>query len=93
MTPPQRTIVLIHGLFLNWESWGNGVERYEARGFDVVAAPWPGHEGTVAEVRANPAPMKDLTMKAVADHFHPYLRAFATPPIVMGQSFGGFSPS
>ena len=90
MNSQRRTIVLIHGLYLNWESWGNWVERYTARGFDVVAAPWPGLEGTVAELRTDPTPMKGLTMKAVADHFDAYLRTFPTPPIVMGHSFGGF---
>ena len=86
----SRTIVLIHGLYLTWESWQPWVERYNARGFDAIAAPWPGMEGTVDEIRADPAPLKGLEMRTVADHFDAYLRSFATPPIVIGHSFGGF---
>ena len=36
-TDTSRPIVLIHGLFLNWQSWDGWVQRYRARGFTVFA--------------------------------------------------------
>ena len=88
--PQARNIVLIHGLYLNWESWQPWVDRYTARGFNVVAKPWPGLEGTVEQLRADPTPLKGLEMKTVGDYLTEYLETFATPPIVIGHSFGGF---
>jgi alpha-beta hydrolase superfamily lysophospholipase len=33
---------LIHGLWLSALSWEHWVERYRARGFNVIAKSWPG---------------------------------------------------
>lgn len=85
----SRTIVLIHGLFLTRSSWDGWVDRYEARGFDVIAVPWPGLEGTVEELRADPEPLKHLDIKTVLDHLDGVVRALPAPPIIMGHSFGG----
>jgi pimeloyl-ACP methyl ester carboxylesterase len=84
-----RNIVLIHGLFLTWSSWDKWVERYTARGFNVLALPWPGLEGTVEELRGDPAPLTKLDMKTVVDHLDGVIRKLDSPPIIMGHSFGG----
>jgi pimeloyl-ACP methyl ester carboxylesterase len=83
------TIVLIHGLFLTTSSWGKWVERYTARGFNVLAPAWPGLDGTVEELRADPTPLKRLDIKTVLEHLDGVIRALASPPIIMGHSFGG----
>lgn len=83
------TIVLIHGLFLTWSSWEKWVERYSARGFTVLAPGWPGLEGSVEQLRADPAPLTKLNLKTVVDHFDERIRAFDAPPIIMGHSLGG----
>ena len=36
-----KTIVLIHGAWLNSRSWEAFKARYEAKGFKVVAPDWP----------------------------------------------------
>lgn len=84
-----RTIVLIHGLFLTWSSWEKWVDRYAARGFKVIAQPWPGLEGSVESLRADPTPLKNLDIKTVLDYLDGVIRALDAPPIIMGHSFGG----
>jgi pimeloyl-ACP methyl ester carboxylesterase len=84
-----RTIVLIHGLFLTWSSWQNWVERYSARGFNVLAPGWPGLEGSVEDLRRDPTPLTRLNIKTVLDHFEALIRGLDSPPIIMGHSFGG----
>jgi len=84
-----KTIVLIHGLFLTHSSWDKWVERYSARGFKVLALPWPGLDRSVEELRNDPTPLTKLDIKTVVDHLDGVIRALASPPIVMGHSFGG----
>ncbi len=84
-----RPIVLIHGLFLNWESWENWTQRYRARGFTVFTPGWPGLDGTVEELRADPTPLTQLSIKKVLDYLDAFVRKLETPPIIMGHSFGG----
>jgi pimeloyl-ACP methyl ester carboxylesterase len=84
-----RTIVLIHGLFLTWSSWEKWVERYSARGFNVLAPGWPGLEGSVEDLRRDPTPLTRLNIKTVLDHFEALIRGLDSPPILMGHSFGG----
>jgi pimeloyl-ACP methyl ester carboxylesterase len=85
----SKTIVLIHGLFLTHSSWDKWVERYSARGFNVIAAPWPGLDRSVQELRDDPAPLTKLDIKTIVDHLDGVVRALAAPPIIMGHSFGG----
>jgi pimeloyl-ACP methyl ester carboxylesterase len=84
-----KTIVLIHGLFLTRSSWDSWVERYSRRGFDVVALAWPGLEGTVEELRADPTPLTKLDIKTVLDHLDGLIRQMSSAPIIIGHSFGG----
>ena len=88
-TQTPRTVVLIHGLFLTHSSWEKWVDRYSARGMRVLAPAWPGLEGTVEELRADPTPLKKLDIRTVLDHFDALIRALDAPPIIMGHSFGG----
>ena len=45
------TVVLIHGLWMTALSWEHWVERYEARGFEVIARSWPGMDADVETLR------------------------------------------
>lgn len=89
MPNSTRTIVLVHGLFLNHSSWDKWIDRYTARGFNAVALPWPGLEGSVEALRADPTPLTKLDIKTVLDSLDSAIRKLDSPPIIMGHSFGG----
>ena len=86
---PNGTIVLIHGLFLNWTSWDGWIDRFTARGFRVLAPGWPGLGGSVADLRADSKPLTELSIEKVLEHYDSFIRALDTRPVVMGHSFGG----
>jgi alpha-beta hydrolase superfamily lysophospholipase len=83
------TVVLIHGLYLSHSSWEGWVARFEARGMKVLAPGWPGMEGTVEELRRNPAPIAQMQVETILDHYERTIRDLDTPPIIIGHSFGG----
>ena len=58
-----KTIMLIHGAWLNAQSWEGFKARYEAKGYTVVAPSWPLDDRAPAELRANPHPdLKNVGM-------------------------------
>jgi alpha-beta hydrolase superfamily lysophospholipase len=90
MSPESKpTIVLIHGLWVNALSWEHWAERYRARGHEVIARGWPGMEGDIEALRADPSGIDDVGIADVIDHYQGVIEALAEPPIVMGHSFGG----
>lgn len=92
MTTNSRTtdtVVLIHGLWMTPLCWEHWVERYSGRGFKVMAPAWPGMEGDIEELRRDTSPMAKHSVKQIVDHYDGIIRAMASPPIIMGHSFGG----
>ncbi|WP_446216341.1 alpha/beta hydrolase [Micromonospora sp. IBHARD004] len=83
------TIVLIHGLWMTSRSWEHWVDRYEAQGFRVLAPAWPGMEGEVEALRADPTPIAQQRVADIVDHYEAIIRDQPRPPIIMGHSFGG----
>lgn len=85
-----KTIMLVHGAWLNSKSWENWKARYEAKGFTVVAPDWPGDEGDPVDLKANPR--KDLTKygpKEIVANYERLIRALPEAPILIGHSAGG----
>lgn len=89
MSPRPETIVLIHGLWMTPRSWEHWVEHYRRHGFDVLAPGYPGFEGEVEALRADPTPIEVLTIEHIAHHYETIVRGLKNPPILMGHSFGG----
>jgi alpha-beta hydrolase superfamily lysophospholipase len=88
--PKPDTIVLINGLWMTALSWEFWTERYTKKGYKVVARSWPGMEGDMEELRRNPPDeLGKLGITQIADHYDAIVREQATPPIIMGHSFGG----
>ena len=83
------TIVLIHGLWLTGASWQPWVERYEERGFTVLAPSWPGMDRPIDEQRSDTSPVDTLGVTEIADHYEKIVTDLGTEPIIMGHSFGG----
>ena len=46
----SKTIMLIHGAWLNAHSWESFKARYEARGYTVIALSWPLDDRSPAEL-------------------------------------------
>jgi len=89
MSAAPDTIVLIHGLYLDansWEAWAN---RYASRGHRVVAPSWPGLKGGVEELRRDPTALARLDIATIVDHYERIVRALDRPPIIIGHSTGG----
>jgi len=85
----NKTIVLIHGLWMTSLSWEHWVERYTAKGYRVMARSWPGLEGSIEELRRDPSPIATLGITEVVDHYQSIILGLDAPPIIIGHSFGG----
>jgi pimeloyl-ACP methyl ester carboxylesterase len=86
---PPDTIVLIHGLWMSPLSWEHWAARFEGRGFRVLAPAWPGMEGPVEQLRADPSAIDELGIPEILDSYEATIRGLDAPPIIMGHSFGG----
>jgi pimeloyl-ACP methyl ester carboxylesterase len=85
-----KTIVLVHGAWLNSKVWENWIPRYEQRGYTVIAPDWPGDEGDPVDLKAHPR--QELTQygaKDIVAHYERIIRALPEAPIIIGHSAGG----
>jgi len=83
------TIVLIHGLWMTPRSWEQWIDHYQRRGLNVLAPAYPGLEVEVEALRADPSPIAAVTIPATLQRLESIISPLATPPIIMGHSFGG----
>ena len=85
-----KTIVLIHGAWLNSKSWEGFKARYEAQGYTVVAPSWPYDDRDPADLRADPDPrLARLGQRQIIAHYADIIRALPEEPILIGHSLGG----
>jgi pimeloyl-ACP methyl ester carboxylesterase len=85
-----KTVMLVHGAWLNSLSWEGFKARYEAKGYSVTAPDWPFDGGDPAELRASPRmELTKIGPKAIVDHYEGLIKALAEPPILVGHSAGG----
>jgi pimeloyl-ACP methyl ester carboxylesterase len=88
-TQAPDTVVLIHGLWMTALSWDHWVDRYQGRGFKVIARSWPGMEGDIDALRADTSQIDDLGIEEILEHYTGIVEELDSPPIIMGHSFGG----
>ncbi len=89
---PSRTadtVVLIHGLWMTPRSWEHWIERFEGRGYRVLAPPWPGMDVEVEQLRKDTSAIDELGIEEIIDAYGATIRDLDAPPIIMGHSFGG----
>ena len=89
MADSPDTVVLIHGLWMTPRSWEHWVERYESRGFKVLAPAWPGMEGEVEALNARPVADRHARRRADRRPLRGDHPRASSPPIIMGHSLGG----
>ncbi|HZV70687.1 MAG TPA: alpha/beta hydrolase [Saprospiraceae bacterium] len=88
----SKTIILIHGNFVNNLTWSAWKTRYEQKGYTVYNPPNPGHEGNPAQLRANVHP--DLTKTGFIDVVNNLVRLIDTlpeKPLIIGHSMAGMA--
>jgi pimeloyl-ACP methyl ester carboxylesterase len=88
-TSAPDTIVLIHGFWVTPRSWENWKTRYEERGFRVLTPTYPGFEGEVEALNADPTPIAEVTLPQIVEHLAGVIGQLDRPPILMGHSAGG----
>ena len=92
MTDPldgNPAIVLIHGLWMTPRSWEHWIDRYERRGYRVLAPAYPGLEVEVEALREDPSPIEALSIPETVAYLEGIIRGLERPPFIMGHSFGG----
>ena len=86
----RPTLMLIHGAWMNAESWDGWRDRYEARGYRVVAPSWPQDDRPVAELRASPAAgLAQIGVSEIVAHYQAEAARIEGPVVLIGHSFGG----
>jgi len=88
----SKTIVLIHGNFVNDTSWADWKRYYEQKGYTVYTPANPGHDGNPAELRNKVHP--DLTRTGFVDvvnNIAKLIDSLPEKPLVIGHSMAGMA--
>jgi alpha-beta hydrolase superfamily lysophospholipase len=83
------TIVFINGLWMTALCWERWVKHYSDKGYCVVARSWPGMEGDIEQLRRDPSSFASVGVTKVVDHYEQIIRELETPPLIIGNGFGG----
>jgi pimeloyl-ACP methyl ester carboxylesterase len=89
----QRTIVFIHGMYMNALCWEHWVPWFEKKGYRCIAPSWPGRDAAPEALRAaHPEPrLGALTLRNVIDHLEGVIKKTAEKPILIGHSMGALA--
>ena len=88
----SKSIVLIHGNFVNNTSWTEWKRYYEQKGYKVYTPANPGHEGNPADLRAKVHP--DLIKTGFIDVVNNIARlidSLPEKPLIIGHSMAGMA--
>lgn len=86
----SKTIVLIHGLFVNNTSWANWKTYFEERGYTVHTPANPSHEGKPADLRQHTDPnLSSVGLEDVINNVVKLIDTLPEKPIVVGHSLAG----
>ena len=89
MTTAHTPVVFIHGLWLHATSWTPWLNLFRDAGYDPVAPGWPHEPATVEEAREQPDAMANISIDEATEHFATIVDQCASPPVIIGHSFGG----
>lgn len=90
MKTQSKTIVFIHGLFVNNTSWKQWKNYFEAKGYICYTPANPGHEGNPAQLRNQVHPQLTSTgFEDVVMNIANFIDTLPEKPIVVGHSLAG----
>jgi pimeloyl-ACP methyl ester carboxylesterase len=85
-----KTIVFVHGLFQNPESWQAWQTYFRERGYTCYAPAYPYHAGAPDSLRQHIHPaLATLTFRQVLDSITRFVDGLPEKPVVIGHSMGG----
>jgi pimeloyl-ACP methyl ester carboxylesterase len=86
----SKTIVFIHGLFVNNTSWSEWKSYFESKGYTVYTPANPLHEGNPAELRNNiHKNLNSVGLEDVVMNIARFIDTLPEKPIVVGHSLAG----
>jgi len=87
----SKTIVFIHGMYMNPLCWEHWIDYYQAKGYKCLAPAWPGRDLPIEVLRKrHPDPILGaLTFDNVLEHVTETIKALDEKPILVGHSMGG----
>ena len=88
----SKTIILIHGNFVNNHSWAEWKTYYEQKGYNVYTPANPGHEGNPADLRAKVHPgLVKTGFIDVVNNIAKLIDSLPEKPLVIGHSMAGMA--
>jgi len=88
----SKTIVFIHGLFMNNKSWNGWKNYFEDQGYTCYAPAHPKHEGNPTELRTNPPEgLEAVEFEDWITHLEILIDSLPEKPILIGHSLGGLT--
>ncbi|MEI7802365.1 MAG: alpha/beta hydrolase [Bacteroidota bacterium] len=88
----SKTIVFIHGLFMNPKSWNYWKKYFEAKGYNCYTPAYPFHDGEPTELRKNiNSKLCTLTFNQVIESLSSFIDKLPEKPILIGHSMGGLA--
>ena len=88
----SKTIVLIHGNFVNNTTWVDWKRYYEQKGYTVYTPANPGHDGNPEDLRNNVHP--ELTKTGfidVVNNISKLIDSLPEKPLIIGHSMAGMA--
>ena len=86
----SKSIVFIHGLFVNPTSWNDWKEYFEAKGYTCYTPAYPYHEGIPSDLRSNINPrLAQIDFEDVVLNLSKFIDSIPEKPIIIGHSLGG----
>jgi pimeloyl-ACP methyl ester carboxylesterase len=87
-----NSIVFIHGLFMNPDSWSEWVRFFTDKGFTCYFPAYPYHFGNPAQLRKHVDPaLGTLTFGKVISSLSVFIEKLPEKPILVGHSMGGLA--
>jgi len=88
----SRSIILIHGNFVNEKSWAQWKDRYEQKDYTVYVPANPGHDGNPSDLRKRVHPdLAKTGFTDVVDNITQLIDSLPEKPLIIGHSMAGMA--